>query len=77
VGVAVSSEGFIHVKVHEKQPNGVNVNLFVPAALATTALHFVPRRDLGAHDSADLRLCLPLIDAAIPVLYESPGESLS
>jgi len=75
-GAAVSSEGFIHVKVHEKQPNGENVNLFVPAALATAALHFVPNRDLRAHDSAELRSCLPLIDAAIPALYESPDGVL-
>jgi hypothetical protein len=75
-GAAVSSEGFIHVKVHEKQPNGANVNLFVPAALATTALHFVPNRDLTANDSAELRSCLPLIDAAIPALYESPDGVL-
>ena len=31
---------------------------FVPAALATTALHFVPGRDLKARDSAELRSCL-------------------
>ena len=75
-GAAVSSEGFIHVKVHEKQPNGENVNLFVPAALATAALHFVPNRDLRAHDSAKLRSCMPIIDAAIPALYESPDGVL-
>jgi hypothetical protein len=75
-GAAISSEGFIHVKVHEKQLNGTNVNLFVPAALATTALHFVPNRDLKAHDSAKLRSCLPIIDAAIPALYASPDGVL-
>lgn len=75
-GAAVSSEGFIHVKVHEKQPDGTNVNLFVPAALATTALHFVPNRDLKAHDSAQLRSCLPIIDAAIPALEASPDGVL-
>jgi len=75
-GAVVSSEGFIHVKVHEKQPNGTKVNLFVPAALATTALHFVPGRDLKARDSAELRSCLPLIDAAIPALYKSPDGVL-
>jgi hypothetical protein len=74
-GAAVSSEGFIHVKVHEK-PDGANVNLYVPAALATAALHFVPNRDLRAHDSAELRSCLPMIDAAIPALYESPDGVL-
>jgi hypothetical protein len=72
---AVSSEGFIYVKVHEKQSNGTNVNIFVPAALVTTALHFVPDRDL-AHGSNGLRDCLPIIDAAIPALNDSPDGLL-
>ena len=74
-GAALSSEGFIHVKVHEKQPNGTNVNLFVPAVLATTALHFVPDRNFS-HGSDHLRECLPIIDAAIPALEESPDGLL-
>jgi hypothetical protein len=75
-GAAVSSEGFIHVKVHEKQPNGTNVNLFIPAALATIALHFIPERNLKGRDSNELRSCLPMIDAAIPSLYDSPDGVL-
>ncbi|HZQ21119.1 MAG TPA: hypothetical protein VFA90_20780 [Terriglobales bacterium] len=75
-GAAVSSEGFIQVKVHEKQPDGTNINLFVPAALATTALHFVPTHDLKARDSQELRQCLPIIDAAIPVLRDAPDGVL-
>ena len=75
-GAAVSSEGFIHVKVHEKQPDGTNVNLFVPAALATTALHFIPAHDMKARDSQELRQCLPIIDAAIPVLRDAPDGVL-
>ena len=74
-GAALSSEGFIHVKVHEKQPNGTNVNVFVPAVLATTALHFVPNRDF-ARDSSELRECLPMIDAAIPALQNAPDGVL-
>jgi hypothetical protein len=74
-GAALSSEGFIQVKVHEKQPNGANVNLLVPAALATTALHFVPDRDF-ARDSEKLRECLPIIDAAIPALHDTPDGVL-
>jgi hypothetical protein len=74
-GAALSSEGFIHVRVHEKRPNGDNVNVFVPAALATVALHFVPARDL-ARDSDELRSCLPMIDAAIPVLQDAPDGVL-
>jgi hypothetical protein len=72
---ALSSEGFIHVRVHEKQPGGTNINLLVPAALATTALHFVPSRNF-AHGSHDLRQCLPIIDAAIPALGDSPDGVL-
>jgi hypothetical protein len=75
-GAAVSSEGFIYVKVHEKQPNGTNVNVLVPAALATTALHFVPDRDIKARDSEQLRECLPIIDAAIPALRDAPDGVL-
>jgi len=75
VGAAVSSEGFIHVEVHEKQPNGANVNVFVPAVLATTALHFVPNREFS-HDSEELRSCLPIIDAAIPALRDAPDGVL-
>ncbi|HEY7351455.1 MAG TPA: hypothetical protein VH596_01695 [Terriglobales bacterium] len=72
---AVSSEGFIHVRVHEKQPNGTNVNLLVPAALATTALEFVPARNFH-HGSHELRECLPIIDAAIPALRDAPDGLL-
>lgn len=75
-GAAVSSEGFIHVKVHEQQPDGTNINLFVPAALATTALHFVPVHDLKERDSQELRQCLPIIDAAIPALRDAPDGVL-
>jgi hypothetical protein len=74
-GAALSSEGFIHVQVHEKQPGGTNVNLLVPAALATTALHFVPDHDLG-RGSQDVREYLPIIDAAFPVLDASPDGVL-
>ena len=70
-GAALSSEGFIHVRVHEKQADGTNINLLVPAALATTALHFIPNHDLG-HGCKDLRTYLPIIDAAIPALRDTP-----
>ena len=72
---ALSSEGFIHVKVHEKQPGGSNVNVFVPAALAPAVLHFVPDHDL-AHGSQQLREAMPIIDAVIPALHDSPDGVL-
>jgi hypothetical protein len=72
---ALSSEGFIHVKVHEKQPDGTNINLVAPAAIVPVALHFAPPRDL-ADASRDLRQYLPVIDAAIPALEDCPDGVL-
>jgi len=67
---ALSSEGFIGVRVDEKQPDGTHLNLVLPAALATTALDFIPDHDL-APGSGELRPYLPVVDAAIPVLADS------
>lgn len=74
-GAALSSEGFIHVKVHEKQPAGTNLTLVVPAVLAPVALSFVPRQQL-AQASAGLRPYMPEIDAAIPALEDCPDSVL-
>jgi hypothetical protein len=74
-GVALSSEGFIHVKVHEHQPGGTNISLFVPAALVPVALRFVPNHHI-ADTSEDLRPYLPVIDVAIPALADSPDGVL-
>lgn len=68
---ALSSEGFIHVKVHEKDPNGHNINLIVPAAAVPVTLRFVPREHL-AEASENVRPYLPIIDAAIPALEHCP-----
>ena len=70
-GAALSSEGFIHVKVHEKDPNGHNINLIVPAAAVPVTLRFLPREHLG-EASENLRPYLPMIDAAIPALEDCP-----
>jgi hypothetical protein len=72
---ALSSEGFIHVKVHEKQPDGNNVNLVLPAAVVPLTLAFVPKSRL-ADASANVRAYLPIIDAAIPALMRSPDGVL-
>lgn len=76
VGAAVvSSEGFIHVKVHEKQPDGTHISLVVPAMIMPVAAHFIPRRNFeGA--SENLQQYLPLIDAAISGLAECPDGPL-
>jgi len=70
-GAALSSEGFIHVRVHEKHPGGDNVFVIVPAAIVPMAAHFVPRENL-AEASANIRPYLPIIDAAIPALEDCP-----
>ncbi len=72
---ALSSEGFIYVNVQEKQPGGTHLHLLVPAALVPTALHFVPRHNF-AGSSRDMREALPIIDAAIPALSDSPDGVL-
>src|SRR5206468_5747316 len=67
-GAAVSSEGFISVRVHEKKADGTHLSLIVPAALVPATLHFVHLADAGR----DIRPYLPIIDAAIPALEECP-----
>jgi hypothetical protein len=74
-GAALSSEGFIHVKVHEKQADGFNLNLIVPAALVPTGLHFMPKERLREH-GGNLRDVLPIIDAAVPALEDCPDGVL-
>ena len=68
-GALLCSEGFMQVKVHEKQAGGTNVSLIVPAALVPVTLKFVPDRQL-ARASVSLRPFMPIIDAAIPALEE-------
>src|SRR5215469_15329425 len=74
-GAALSSEGFIHVRVHEKGPDGSNVNLMVPAAAVPIALRFAPREHL-AEASENVRPYLPIIDKAIPALADCPDGML-
>ena len=70
-GAALSSEGFIHVRVHEKHPGGDNVFVIVPAAVVPLAVRFVPHDKL-ADASEQVRPYIPIIDAAIPALEDSP-----
>ncbi|MGB6483781.1 MAG: hypothetical protein WBE86_09880 [Candidatus Acidiferrales bacterium] len=63
-GAVISSEGFIHVKVHEKQANGTHISLIVPAVIVPLAVRFIPRRHI-ADASANLQQYMPVIDAAI------------
>lgn len=68
-GAALSSEGFIHVRVHEKHPGGDNIFVIVPAAVMPVAAYFIPRENLR-EASENIRPYLPLIDAAIPALED-------
>src|SRR5579864_2887488 len=60
-GAALSSEGFIAVRVHE--------------AAVPVALRFVPNEHL-AQASENVRPYLPIIDAAIPALEQAPDGVL-
>jgi hypothetical protein len=68
-GAMICSEGFMQVKVHEKQADGTNVSLIVPAALVPLTLKFVPNRHL-AEASRRVRPYMPIIDAAVPALED-------
>jgi hypothetical protein len=72
---ALSSEGFVHVRVDEKQAKGTHLNLVVPAGIVPIAIPFIPRHDL-AQGSSDMREFLPIIDAAIPALRDCPDGVL-
>jgi hypothetical protein len=70
-GAALSSEGFINVKVDEKEADGHHIHLIVPAALVPVTLKFVPRRHL-AEAAQNLRANMAIIDAALPALEQCP-----
>ncbi|HUJ32259.1 MAG TPA: hypothetical protein VLY23_13325 [Candidatus Acidoferrum sp.] len=64
------SEGFVQVKVIEKQPQGHHINVIAPALLGPIAAHFVPRRDL-ANASEKIQPYLPTIRVALGSLREA------
>jgi hypothetical protein len=70
-GAALCSEGFIHVKVEERQADGHHISLIVPAALVPMTLKFVPRQHL-AEAAENLRANMAIIDAALPALEQCP-----
>jgi hypothetical protein len=74
-GAIVSSEGFIHVNVHEKPANGTHVSLVVPAMIVPLAIKFVPREHLR-EASQNLQQFMPVVDAAISGLADCPDGPL-
>ena len=69
VGV-LCSEGLVHVKVVEKQPQGFHINVIAPAMLAPIAVRFVPSRDL-APATRQIQPYMPTIRAALDGLRHS------
>jgi hypothetical protein len=74
-GAMLCSEGFMSIKVHEKQPGGTNVYVVLPAAIVPAALEFVPNHHL-AKASEQVQQYMPIIDAALPALEECPDGVL-
>lgn len=74
-GAMLCSEGFMAVKVHEKQPGGTNVSIILPAAIVPAALEFVPNHHL-AQASRQIQPYMPIIDAALPALEKCPDGVL-
>jgi hypothetical protein len=70
-GAAISSEGFINVKVDEREADGHHIHLILPAALVPVTLKFVPRQHL-AEAAQNLRDNMAIIDAALPALEQCP-----
>jgi hypothetical protein len=64
------SEGFVHVKVIEKQAQGHHINVIAPAALAPIAAHFIPQRNLR-EASQRFRQYLPAINTALKSLQQT------
>ena len=63
------SEGVVHVKVIEKEPQGFHINLVAPAMLAPVAVRLAPRCDL-AQTARQIQPYLPVIRAALDGLHE-------
>lgn len=74
-GAIVSSDGFIHVKVNEKQTDGTHLSLIVPAMIVPLAIKLVPRDHLR-DASANLQQFMPVVDAAISGLADCPDGTL-
>jgi hypothetical protein len=73
-GLAVDA-GFIHVKVTENKPDGTNLNLYLPAILATGGAHFVPDRHLERM-AREMRHVLPALTVAAQEMENIPDGPL-
>ena len=64
------SEGLIHVKVVEKQPQGVHINVIAPAMLVPMGMHFAPQRNL-AQAARKIQPYMPAVQAVMDSLRDS------
>jgi hypothetical protein len=71
----LSSQGFVHVHVAEKQKDGTHLRLVIPALAIPIALEFVPARHLQ-QAASQVRPWLPAIDAAASQLRDCPDGEL-
>jgi hypothetical protein len=75
-GIAVAgagvlcSEGFVHVKVVEKQPRGLHIQVIAPAMLAPMAVQLAPQRAL-TEAARQIAPNMPAIRAALEGLRDS------
>jgi len=77
------SDGLIRVKVVEKQPQGVHLNMIAPAMLVPMAMHLAPQRNL-AQAARQIQPYMPVVravleglrkaDDVVLVEVEGPGE---
>lgn len=74
-GGIVSSQGFLHVRVMEKQKDGTHLRLVLPAMAVPIALQFVPG-DRLREAAENVRPWLPAIDAAATQLADCPDGAL-
>jgi hypothetical protein len=64
------SEGFVQVKVIEKEPQGHHINVIAPATLAPIAVRLAPRDDL-AQAAWQIQPNLPVIRATLAGLRDT------
>lgn len=64
------SEGFVQVKVEQKEPEGHHINIVAPAALGPIAARCIPARNLE-DASRQLRPWLPVIDTSLEALRQT------
>lgn len=74
-GGVLSSQGFVHVRVLEKQKNGTHLRLIVPALAVPAALKLVPGRQFE-QAASHVRPWLPAIHRAASVLADCPDGTL-